>query len=244
MPDRFYVPAPIASDCVTLEGEEAHHLIHVLRAKVGQMVTLFDGGGSEFAGRIERIGRVDVGLTVTSRAQVDRERTVDLILAIALPKGDRQRWLVEKAVELGVRRLVPLETERSVAEPVEKALARLRRAVVEASKQCGRNRLMEIASPRDWTEWCVEAGSPGAEDRISPRAVADPSGTIGPRDWVESLRRGPAVRSMLLAVGPEGGWSDAELGLARAHGWEVLSLGPRILRVETAAVALVAFFGL
>ncbi|HUY33286.1 MAG TPA: 16S rRNA (uracil(1498)-N(3))-methyltransferase [Pirellulales bacterium] len=244
MADRFYVSEPIVSDRVTLGGEEAHHLIHVLRAKTGQVVTLFDGGGGEFAARIERIGRTGVELAVEFRREVDRELPCELTLAVALPKGDRQRWLIEKAVELGVWRLVPLETERSVAEPVDKALQRMRRIVIEASKQCGRNRLMEIASPRDWSPWCAEAGSIRVTDLSRRRAMADPSGGVGTREWTESLRTGPTVRSVLLAVGPEGGWTEAELAVASTHGWQVLNLGPRILRVETAAVTLAAFFSL
>jgi 16S rRNA (uracil1498-N3)-methyltransferase len=244
MPDRFFVPEPITSDRVTLGGEEAHHLIHVLRAKAGLAVTLFDGIGSEFAARIERVGRTEVELAIEGCAAVNREPAIELTLATALPKGDRQRWLVEKAVELGVRRLVPLHTERSVAEPLEKALTRLRRTVIEASKQCGRNRLMEIAPPRDWTELCAEAGSISVTDPSRRRAVADPSGAIGARAWCESLPNAAEVRSVLVAVGPEGGWTDSELELARTHGWDVLSLGPRTLRVETAAVALAAIISM
>ncbi|HVC94176.1 MAG TPA: RsmE family RNA methyltransferase [Pirellulales bacterium] len=244
MPDRFYVPEPIASERVTLGGEEAHHLIHVLRAKAGLAVTLFDGVGSEFSARIERVGRTEVELAVEGSALVSRELAIELTLAVALPKGDRQRWLVEKVVELGVRRLVPLQTDRSVAEPLEKALIRLRRTVIEASKQCGRNRLMEIAPPRNSIEWFAEPGSIGVADPSRRRAMADPRGAIGAREWCETLRSTTAMRSALVAVGPEGGWTDSELELARAHGWDVLSLGPRILRVETTAVALAAFFGL
>jgi len=240
MPDRFFVSEPIASDRVTLGGEEAHHLIHVLRAKAGLAVTLFDGNGSEFAARIERVGRTEVELAVEGGALVNREPAIELTLAVALPKGDRQRWLVEKAVELGVRRLVPLQTERSVAEPFEKALTRLRRTVIEASKQCGRNRLMEIALPRIWTELCAETGSIGVSDPSRRRALADPSGAIGARAWCECLRNTAELRSVMVAVGPEGGWTDRELELARTHDWDELNLGLRILRVETAAVALAA----
>jgi 16S rRNA (uracil1498-N3)-methyltransferase len=133
-----------------------------------------------------------------------------------------------------------LETQRSVAEPVDKALVRLRRSVIEASKQCGRNRLMEIATPRTWTEWCAEAGSLSVADPCRRRAVADRNGAIDARLWSDALRQETAVRSVLSAVGPEGGWTEAELHLARTHGWEILNLGPRILRVETAAVAMAA----
>ncbi len=147
MSERYFVDKTISGGRVALNGPEAHHLIHVMRAAPGLNVVLFDGSGAEFPAVVQRVGRSDVELAVLSRELVDRELPFDLTLATALPKGDRQKWLVEKAVELGVTRLVPLRTQRAVAQPVEQALARLRRAVIEASKQCGRNRLMPIDAP-------------------------------------------------------------------------------------------------
>jgi 16S rRNA (uracil1498-N3)-methyltransferase len=146
MPDRYFVETPITGAQARLEGPEAHHLAHVMRAKPGLQVTLFDGSGAEFDARIETVGRATVELGVLDRIEVDRELARHITLAVSLPKGDRQRWLVEKATELGVARLIPLITARSVAQPVESALARMRRAVIEASKQCGRNRLMEVSA--------------------------------------------------------------------------------------------------
>ena len=95
--------------------------------------------------------------SILSRESVNRELPFDLTLGVALPKGDRQKWLVEKAVELGVTRIVPLRTRRGVAQPVEQALVRLRRAVIEASKQCGRNRLLQIDQPRAWPDFVADA---------------------------------------------------------------------------------------
>src|SRR5207247_6189919 len=116
--------------------------------------------GREATARVDRVSRSRVELTLLSRRHVDRERSLQMMLAVALPKGDRQRWLVEKAVELGVRRLVPLATRRGVAEATPAALARLRRAVIEACKQCGRNTLMEIAEPVEWTTFASAAAGP------------------------------------------------------------------------------------
>src|SRR5689334_9580454 len=112
MSERFFVTTPIAAERVKLEGPEAHHLSHVMRAKVGDRVALFDGSGCEFDAQIESIGKSVVELSVVERREVDRESAVRLTLAVALPKGDRQQWLVEKAVELGVASIVPLVTER------------------------------------------------------------------------------------------------------------------------------------
>jgi 16S rRNA (uracil1498-N3)-methyltransferase len=230
MSERFFVEERIAGETAALVGPEAHHLAHVMRARPGDEVTLFDGSGAEWAARIKQIGRGRVELAVGPRREVSRELPFLLELAVALPKGDRQRWLVEKAVEVGVARLVPLATRRAVAQPAEGALARLRRSVIEAAKQCGRNRLMEIAAPQSW-EQLIESAHPGQ------RLVAHPGGETA----VEGLRFGPKWQSQagaLLAIGPEGGLAPEEVALAWQSGWKLVDLGPRILRVETAALLL------
>lgn len=233
MGERFFVESPISADKVTLDGPEAHHLIHVMRAQVGSEVVLFDGGGSEFQARVTRLHRATADLAVLQRCNVDRELPGPVTLGVALPKGDRQRWLVEKCVELGVRSLFPLDTRRGVAQPTEQALARLRRVVIEASKQCGRNRLMEIGAPCPITQYFASR-PPTAVGLIAEQAD-DPN----QRD----LRRLPIPKvasHILLAVGPEGGFTGDELDSALAAGWRPIDLGARVLRVETAALALVA----
>ena len=234
MADRYFVAEPIFSQHTRLVEEEAHHLAHVMRARAGDEVIVFDGSGAEWQATVVRIGRNEVELQLLERREVDRELPFKLALAVALPKGDRQRWLVEKAVELGVARLVPLITERGVAQPVDKALSRLRRAVVEASKQSGRNRLMEIASPLDYAELiaCHEAGN-------SLRALAHPGGTQSAGSLLAAADFSPEAELIWL-VGPEGGFSERELGAARSQNWHIVSLGARILRVETAAIYLAA----
>jgi len=234
--DRYFLDSPIQSGAATLSGDEAHHLIHVMRAKPGTAITLFSGNGMEYDSKVESVGRNVVRLTVLSHRPVDRELTVDLTLGVALPKGERQKWLVEKAVELGVTRIVPLRTARSVAQPVAQALGRLRRSVIEASKQCGRNRLMEIAEPRDWGE--LVAGTP----EVACRLVAHPAGrgTEADGPLAVAFSRDPLrAGSFLLAVGPEGGFTSEEVALATCAGWRTVDLGPRILRVETAGLVLV-----
>ncbi|MGA2031953.1 MAG: 16S rRNA (uracil(1498)-N(3))-methyltransferase [Thermoguttaceae bacterium] len=231
MADRYFVEVPVSTPRAVLSGAEAHHLIHVMRAKPGMAVTLFDGSGAEFSALVERLGRSEVELQIVARQQVDRELPLDLALGVSLPKGDRQKWLVEKAVELGVRRVVPLLTSRSVAQPAG-AVARLRRTVIEASKQCGRNRLMEICAPSGWADFV------GAEPEVSLKLLAHPAGenVLGARDACSD----EPVRRAILAIGPEGGFAEEELALARSAGWRLVNLGPRILRVETAAILLVA----
>jgi 16S rRNA (uracil1498-N3)-methyltransferase len=228
MSRRYFVETPLTDSTVLLSGPEAHHLLHVMRARLGESVTLFDGQGEECEARIERLGRSDVQLAIVSRQAFDRESAIEFVLGVALPKGDRQAFLVEKAVELGVASLVPLITERGVAEPVDKALERLRRQVIEASKQCGRNRLMTIAAPQAWPEFVA---SPAADTQ---RLLAHFVPTARP------LSEMPVATRYLAAIGPEGGFTPAEAELALVAGWAPVSLGPRILRVETAALAIAA----
>jgi 16S rRNA (uracil1498-N3)-methyltransferase len=241
MSDRFYSPHPITAERATLDGPEAHHLLHVMRAKVGQRVTLFDGGGAEFDAEIVRCSRADVELRIDARRDVDRELPFELVVGVSLPKGDRQKWLVEKLTELGVTELVPLETERGVAQPTNSTLERLKRSVIEATKQCGRNRLMQIARPQAWATWLSCRVGSTAGDLRSPeirRLIAHADGTsLATQDFSQSI-------STRLAIGPEGGFTDAELAAAVAAGWQSVNLGQRILRVETAAVALAAVVAL
>lgn len=231
MPDRYFVTPPIQGDRAALCGDEAHHLAKVMRAKPGDEIIVFDGGGSEWLARVAEVRRGEVALDLIERRDGHRELDADLTLAVALPKGERQRWLVEKSVELGVRRLVPLITDRGVAQPVDNALARLRRTVIEASKQCGRNRLMEIAPPESWHEF----GARQAAGQV--RWMADPLGEeLVP--CLNGLRAAGGRFSLVFAVGPEGGWTEGERHAAASHGWRIVSLGPHLLRVETAALLL------
>ncbi|MBN2023942.1 MAG: 16S rRNA (uracil(1498)-N(3))-methyltransferase [Pirellulales bacterium] len=228
--DRFFVAEPIEGDRAVLAEAEAHHLAHVLRAVAGDNVTLFDGSGVEYAARVVKVSRHRVELEVVGRRAVDRELPVELTLAVALPKGERQKWLVEKAVELGAARFVPIETVRGVAQPGLPALERLGRQAIEASKQCGRNRLMEVCPARSWAE--LAKACPSATLRLA----AHPGGGRAPIDVVPD----PLAAPTIVAVGPEGGFTEEEIALAAGAGWTVVDLGPRILRVETAALALAA----
>lgn len=225
---RFFVDRPVVGDCARLDGSEAEHLIRVLRVKVDDEVVLFDGSGAEFPARVVSVGRSHAELRVLECRWVDRELSPSLVLAVALPKGDRQRWLVEKAVELGVAQLVPLVTKRGVAQPVDRALDRLRRAVVEASKQCGRNRLMNISEPQTVAE--VVAAAPAD----CQRWLAHPCASARPlRALLEQATRDP----LLAAIGPEGGFTEDEIAAAGPE-CRLVTLGPRILRIETAALAI------
>ncbi len=225
MSERFFVEQPVQGGHAYIVGSEAQHVVKVMRARVGDEVVVFDGSGAEFLTKIASISRQAVQLDVVERREIDRELARTVTVAVALPKGDRQQWLVEKLTELGVTRLVPVISHHSVAQPVDSALVRMQRWVIEASKQCGRNRLLEIAAPQPWLSYAAQASS-------GLRLIAHPG-----EYPAGSLLRSQAPE-IIVAIGPEGGWTDEEVAVALTHGWQAVSLGPRILRVETAAVAL------
>lgn len=228
MAERFFSATASGppGEILTLEGDEAHHLGRVRRIPVGATVEVFDGKGYATQALVAELGKARATLTRVGNPLPERAPRLQLTLATAVPKGERFDWLVEKATELGVERLIPLRTDRSVVDPGKSKVERLRRAVIEASKQCGRNTLMAIEEPRSWD--ALIAGSPPGV-RLMAHPGASPIGSIG--------RPGSPC---LLAVGPEGGFTDAELEAAEACGWRRVSLGPTILRIETAAVAAAA----
>ena len=226
MRNRFYCPGSLETATAHLAGSEAHHLINVLRMQPGEEVELFDGQGSCAVARIEQTGRRGVDLQILLRNDPEPHSFTQITLATAVPKGDRFRWLIEKATELGVDRLVPLKTARSVVDPGEAKLEKLRATVISACKQCGRSRLMQIDAPMLWDRF-VEQHLRGAA-----AFVGDMSGS--PWEAIPASLTEPTV----IAVGPEGGWTADELSLARNAGATIVSLGRWILRIETAAVAL------
>jgi 16S rRNA (uracil1498-N3)-methyltransferase len=227
MSERFFLATSPVDGRAELVGDEARHLARVLRAAIGDAVAVFDGRGSEWPARVTAIGRDRVGLEV-GPPLAPPAPPLPLTLAVALPKGDRQTWLVEKLTELGCGRLVPLVTTRGVAEATPAAIERLGRAAIEACKQCGRNTLLEITPP------VTLAAVLAARDPGVLAVVADPAGEpFGP------LLAGHAA-AVLALVGPEGGFTAEELAVAEAAGCRRVSLAPHILRVETAAIALAA----
>lgn len=226
---RFWMEPPLAPGTRELPESEAHHLRHVLRLTTGSALEVFDGAGA--------VGRAEV-VSLDKRAirvRVD-EVTTDPPLpphvtwAVALPKGERVDWLVEKGTELGVARLVPLRTTRSTVDPRAGKLDRLRQLVIAACKQSRRNTVMEIDPVQDWSAYAVQAESDGL------KLMADPTGT----PWAEWRSMIATSERVTVAIGPEGGWSPEELTAGIAAGWRVISLGGPILRIETAAVAVAA----
>jgi 16S rRNA (uracil1498-N3)-methyltransferase len=229
MADRFYVNSPLAPGPVVLTGPEAHHLAAVCRARPGDQVSLFNGDGREYAAEITAIDRRRTSLMVVAVESPKRELGFRLEVAAPLPKGDRGQFLVEKLTELGVTQFVPLRSHRSVTHAGEHRRAKLERYVIEASKQCGRNVLMHIKPTSSWDEFCARLDLPPT------RWLAQPGGAPPPI---------AIEQDMVCAVGPEGGFAPDEFEHAIGHGWRPVGLGPRTLRIETAAIALAAWAGL
>ncbi len=227
MSERFFLAEPPSAGRGRLVGDEARHLIRVMRCRVGDEVVVFDGRGTSWRARVASIGRDEAVLELGAAAEEPVAQAAPVTLAVALPKGERQKWLVEKLTELGVARLVPLVTTRGVAEATPAAVERLGRGVIEACKQCGRDTLMAIAEPRTVAE---VVGDHREEGRI---VVADRAG----EPWSAAVTHD---RPVVVLVGPEGGFTAEELAAVDAAGGRRVSLGPHVLRIETAAIALAA----
>jgi 16S rRNA (uracil1498-N3)-methyltransferase len=230
MSNRFYSTAPLDIGESILAGPEAHHLAQVRRFAVGDSVILFNGDGREYRAEILAFAKRQVRLKVTGVAAPDRELGFPLHMAVALPKADRGDYLIEKLTELGVTDLTPIETARSIVRSDTTKLEKLRRAVIEASKQCGRNVLMNVHPPCRLEEWCC------SKNLGARKWIADPEAPM-PAEVMNSSG------GFAVAVGPEGGFTKEEIAAAVASGFERIGLGPCILRVETAGVALAAMLG-
>jgi 16S rRNA (uracil1498-N3)-methyltransferase len=229
---RVYVEAPLEPGArIRLEGSAASHVTRVLRLRTGEALTLFNGQGGEHAASIERSHGGEVTVLVGEHLAIERESPFPITLAQGISRGQRMDLVVQKATELGVSRLVPVLTERSVvrldAQQADRKSNHWRAIVIAACEQCGRNRLPEVALPVALRELLREP----AADR--PRLLLSPDAARR----VEDVRR-PASGVTVL-IGPEGGLSDEEQGHAQAAGFTAVNLGPRVLRTETAAIAAV-----
>lgn len=225
---RLFVRQPLADGAhVELDTGQANYLGNVLRLKEGGEVLLFDGGSGEWLARIVDSGKKRMTLAVQRRTR-EPETIPDVWLAFAPVKRAQTDWLVEKATELGAARLIPVMTQRTVAERVR--LDRLESIAIEAAEQCGRTRLPQISEPLSLTNFL--------ERRDTMRALyfADEGGGAAAAD---TFAPGPAV----ILTGPEGGFTSEERAAVRAASNATpISLGPRILRAETAALAALAAF--
>jgi 16S rRNA (uracil1498-N3)-methyltransferase len=232
---RVYVGQPLAtSSRVTLEGAAANHIRRVLRLAPGAALTLFDGRGGEYEARIEGLRKDAVLVIVNQHQAVERESPLAITLAQSVSRSERMDLVVQKATELGVTRIVPVLTERTVvrldAAQADSRVRHWRAIAVGACEQCGRNTVPQIAPPLALP---VFLRSVVAGDAQGIRIILSPGGNLRIRDL-------DAGRGLILLIGPEGGLSEPEHSAAADAGFRALSLGPRVLRTETAAIAALA----
>jgi len=244
MTDRYFVDRSVSrweGNIVFLSGDEAHHFCKVMRGKVGDSLTLFDGTGCYSHGIVESLRKEYVQIRITQTFPDDVESPLRLTVASALPKGDRQRFLIEKLAELGVARFVPMYMERSVARANDAVIQRFRRYVIESAKQCGRNLLMEITDevPMDKLNDLLPPET--AKFLLHPIALGNVGQTTPHHDLRHDLRH-HEQHHLILLVGPEGSFTEREINQALQAGFMPLDLGKRILRTETACIAAAALF--
>jgi 16S rRNA (uracil1498-N3)-methyltransferase len=235
---RFYAPPQaFASDAksVTLSAEETRHVRDVLRLKSGDEVYVFDGAGREVRGQVQSITRDSTEVSVSDEVEPARpESPLTLTLAVALLKGEKFDLVVQKMTELGVVRVIPVITARADIkirndDDAERKLIRWRRITLEASKQCGRARLMDVENPSAFHDFVERPGGDELRLMFSERGG-------------ESLAAAGNQKSdpATALVGSEGGWTNEEIDQARDAGWKIVTLGGRILRAETAAIVVSA----
>ncbi len=232
---RFFCPAPLATGAaLDLPSGAARH-VQVLRLQPGDTITLFNGeSGGEFDAAITHMGRSDVQVQVGAHHAVEREARRAVHLAVGMPANERMDWLVEKATELGVSSIQPLMTERSVlrlsGERADKKVAHWHSVAIAACEQCGANRVPLLHPVRTFSNWLANStgGDPSVGLLLSLNSDAKPLRTL------VSSESGQAITFL---SGPEGGLSAVEENLALKHGYQPVTLGPRVLRAETAALA-------
>jgi 16S rRNA (uracil1498-N3)-methyltransferase len=230
---RFHVPQALAAgQQLELPADVAHH-VNVVRMEPGDTLTLFNGDGGEYRAVLTEVQKKKAWAEVKVFDPREAELPFAVTLAQALPEGSKMDWIIEKAVELGVVAIQPLAARRCVvrlsAERAEKKLEHWNGIVVSASEQCGRNRLASVTMPVEFREWITQQD-------LHRRVILTPRASASLADWA----RHQPPQAVCIMVGPEGGFSDEEEAEALRHGALPLSIGPRVLRTETAALAAVS----
>ncbi len=230
---RFYCPQTLAvGTTFELPPRAAHHAVRVLRLRAGDGIAVFNGAGGEYSGAIVSVARDRVVVEIQARFDVERESPLDVTLVQAVSSGDRMDLTIRKAVELGVTRIAPVISERSVVQlsgdRARKREQHWSEVVIAACEQCGRNRLPLVAAVLPLSAWI------GAEPRAPTRWILSPSAA----NSVRGIARPDGALQLL--VGPEGGFTEEEERAAAGAGFVGIRLGPRTLRTETAAPAALA----
>jgi len=233
MTARFFRPPPIVAGAeIALPSDAAHHARQVLRLRVGDTVTLFDGEGGEYGAQIARVTPKAVSVRVIERHAVERESPLQITVVQSLVAADRMDYAIQKAVELGAVAIVPVASARSVTrlegERAQRRLAHWRQVVVASCEQCGRNRVPAVHAACELREWLRRPSKAELRVLLAPRATQSLGELSVPVGAIE------------LLIGPEGGLAPEEETAARDAGFCAVRVGPRILRTETAGPAVLA----
>lgn len=226
---RFYIDSPLSvGEIISLSKEKAHHLSHVLRLRSGDELCLFNNSGYEFNAKVITLAKKHAEVEVQTSNHVDNESSLDLTLCLGISRGQHMDYSIQKAVELGVNKIIPLMSEFSNVkiqnERINNKMQHWQNIIISAAEQCGRNRLATLSEPVSFTK-CITTESlatriilhPGSEESMSTISVDD--------------------KTLSIVIGPEGGFSDAEINEALESQVLPVRLGPRILRAETAVVS-------
>ena len=232
---RFYCAQPLlVGDTITLPDPVAHHA-WVVRLQPGAALTLFNGDGGEYTAELAELEKKRASARILAFVPRACELPYAITLAQALPEAAKMDWIIEKAVEMGVAAIQPLAAQRCVvrlsAERAEKRQAHWQAVIVAASEQSGRNRLARLGLLENVHAWLGQSDP-------HPRILLTPRASQPLPDWA----RGQTPQAVTLLIGPEGGYTEQEEDAALAHGAIALSIGPRVLRTETAGIAAVAAF--
>ena len=232
---RFFVATLLPRDSsfpaqiVLAEKASAH--IRVLRLSEGEGITLFDGNGGEFSATIAAIGKREVTLQLLAHHAVERESPLNITLVQALATGDKMDWIIQKATELGVTVIQPIQTRRATAklnaERAEKRAAHWQGVAIASCEQCGRNRIPTVAPVADFADWILRKND-------ATRLLLDPLANTA----LATLSK--KAESIALLIGPEGGFAPDEIAAATHAGVGAVQFGPRVLRTETAGIAAIA----
>lgn len=231
---RFYCDTPLSAGMrLSLPEALAHHATRVLRLRAGSSIVIFNGTGGEYPATLEIEGKAASAQLGDFHAR-EAELGGRITLVQGLPSGDKMDWVIEKAVELGAHRVCPIAAQRSVLQlsgpRLEKRLLHWERVTQSASEQCGRNAIMVVDAPQPLEKWLAQPAQ-------GLRLLCHPDGS---QDLAQILRAQSGLQDLTLLIGPEGGWSDKELEQAQDSGVQAVRFGPRVLRTETAGLALLA----
>ena len=231
---RIFTDQPLSSGAnLALTGSAARHLSAALRLSVGQEITLFNGLGGEFSATLTTTAKSQVDVSIGDYREIDRESPLKLHLAIAVSRGERMDWIMQKATELGVTEITPLFSERTEvklnAERLEKKLRHWQQVVISACEQCQRNRVPTINDALTLDKWLSQSDDDSDQLKLVLHHRSD-----------RTLAQHQTPTSVCLLVGPEGGLSDNEISRALDRGFTALTLGPRVMRTETAPLAAIS----